>query len=119
MKYMFLIYSNPAKQPAPGTAEFGKQLAAYGAAAQTYMAEKAMVNGEALQAPSTATTVRVRGGKTQVLDGPFAETKEMLGGYYILDCADLDAAIRYATLIPNVHEGAIEIRPVIDLGKFS
>lgn len=118
MQYMLLIYSDPSQQPVPGTPEFGVQMAAYGTATQTYIADKVMVAGDALQPHTTATTVRLRGGKVQTLDGPFAETKEMLGGYYVLNCPDLDAAIRYAAMIPTAGNGAVEIRPVLDLSKF-
>jgi hypothetical protein len=69
--------------------------------------------GKPLQPPSNATTVRVRDGKTLVTDGPFAETKEQLGGFYILDCKDLDEAIALATRIPEATFGSIEIRPVM------
>jgi len=117
MQYMLLIYTDPAKIPAPGTPEFGPMMAAYSVASQKFRADEVYVAGEALQPHTTATTVRVRGGKTQTLDGPFAETKEMLGGYYILNCPDLDSAIRYAAMIP-AGDGAVEVRPVLDLSKF-
>ena len=116
MQYMLLIYSDPAKTPPPGTPEFGQMMAAYNVANQKFIADKVMVSGDALQPHTTATTVRVKGGKTQTLDGPFAETKEMLGGYYILNCKDLDEAIRYAAMIP-AGDGAVEVRPVLDLSK--
>jgi hypothetical protein len=66
-----------------------------------------------LQSVSTATTIRVRNGKTESMDGPFAESKEQLGGYYIFDCANLDDAIRYAAMIPNAATNAVEIRPLM------
>ena len=68
---------------------------------------------EALQSVQTATTVRVRNGKLSVTDGPFAETKEQLGGYYLIDCADLDEAIKWAGRCPSIHGGAIEVRPLM------
>jgi hypothetical protein len=74
---------------------------------------KVMLGGEALQPCATATTVRVRDGKTLTTDGPFAETKEQLGGFYLLDCKDLDEAIRWAAKIPGATYGSIEIRPVM------
>ena len=74
--------------------------------------ERARASG-ALQPISTATTVRVRDGKTQTTDGPFAETKEQLGGYYLLNCKDLDEAIEYAAKIPSAVHGTIEIRPIM------
>jgi hypothetical protein len=66
--------------------------------------------------PQTATTVRVRNGETQLSDGPFAEIKEQLGGYYILDCEDLDTALRYAAMIPSARYGSVEVRPVMVMG---
>ncbi len=70
-------------------------------------------DGRALQPVPTATTVRVRSGETVTTDGPFAETKEQLGGYYLLDCKDLDEAIDYASRIPSASIGSIEIRPIL------
>jgi len=72
-----------------------------------------MLGGDALQPVSTATSVRVRDGKTQITDGPFAETKEQLGGFYLMDCKDLDEAIKWAAKIPTARYGTIEVRPVI------
>jgi hypothetical protein len=72
-----------------------------------------MVAGDALQPIDTATTVRVRDGETLITDGPFADTKEALGGYYIIDVADLDAALKWAARIPNVTRGSVEVRPVM------
>jgi hypothetical protein len=75
------------------------------------------VAGEALQGLETATTVRVRDGETQITDGPFAETKELLGGYYVIDVPDLDAALEHAAGIPSVGRGSVEVRPVLDLSS--
>ena len=71
------------------------------------------VGGEPLESVTTATTVRVRGGQSQVTDGPFAETKEALGGYYLLDCKDLDEALAYAAKIPSAAYGCVEVRPIM------
>lgn len=68
------------------------------------------------QPPQTATTVRVRDGQAQLSDGPFAEIKEQLGGYYILECEDLDVALRYAAMIPSAQYGSVELRPVMVMG---
>lgn len=73
------------------------------------------VAGDALQGLETATTVRVRDGETQITDGPFAETKELLGGYYIIDVPDLDTALGHAAGIPSVGRGSVEVRPVMDM----
>jgi hypothetical protein len=72
-----------------------------------------MAGGEALQPIATATTVTVRDGKTELMDGPFAETKEQLGGFYILECKDLDEALKYAAKIPDAKYGRIEVRPIM------
>jgi len=76
-----------------------------------------LVHAEALQPPATATTVRVRGGKVSVTDGPFAETKEHLGGFILIDAKDLDEAIRIASAIPIARFASVEIRPIYDFRK--
>jgi hypothetical protein len=116
VKYMALIYTNPANEPAYGTPEGAAVMAKYKAATETYIRDGVMRGGDALHPASAATTVRVRGGKTETLDGPFAETKEQLGGYYIFECADLDAAIRYAAMIPGAAHGSVEVRPMMNVG---
>jgi hypothetical protein len=113
MKYMALIYVDPANMTPPDSPDFGKMMAGYQMANETYHRDGVWVAGDALLPTSTATTVRVRNGKTESMDGPFAETKEQLGGYYIFDCASLDDAIRYAALIPGAASGAVEIRPIM------
>ena len=72
--------------------------------------------GEALHPSATATTVRIRDGQTVTTDGPFAETKEVLGGFYVVEAADLDAAIQLAAMIPGARFGSIEVRPIIEFG---
>lgn len=118
MKYLLLIYGAEDASAAPGSPEFDAYMAGYVKADETYKADGVFEGGEALESPQTATSVRVRGGKTETMDGPFAETKEQLGGYYLLDCKDLDAAIRYAAMIPDAATGTVEIRPVMDLSSF-
>ncbi len=115
MKYMLLIYSAQDASPAYGSPEFGPYMAGYRAATDTYVKDGVMVSGDALEPTSAATSVKVRSGKTQTMDGPFAETKEQLGGFYMLDCKNLDEAIRYAAMIPDAKTGTVEIRPVMDL----
>lgn len=115
MKYMALIYTAAEANPTYGTPEFTASLAAYKNATTTYMKDGVMCGGDALQSTATATTVRVRHGKTETLDGPFAETKEQLGGYYILDCANLDEAIKYAAMIPGAAIGSVELRPMMNI----
>lgn len=113
MKYMLLIYSSEANWEA----EHPDQEAVMG----EYMAFGEMlrnnghfVAGDALQPTATATTVRVRSGATATSDGPFAETKEQLGGYYLVEANDLDEAIRLAAQIPDARNGSVEVRPVMD-----
>lgn len=120
MKYMCLIYDAPnsGPEPMPGTPEFDAYMAPWAALNERLIADGVMVGGEALMPPETATSLRVRGGKAETMDGPFAETKERLGGYYIIDCKDLDEALRYAAMIPTATHGTIEVRPVMDLGGF-
>jgi hypothetical protein len=113
MKYIALIYMNPETATPPNSPEFGKMMAGYQVCNETYHKDGVYVAGDALQPVTTATTVRVRGGKTETMDGPFAETKEQLGGFYILDCANLDDAIKYAAMIPHAANGCIEVRPIM------
>ncbi|MDO6964864.1 YciI family protein [Rhizobium alvei] len=113
MKFMALIYNDPTTMTPPGTPDFGKMMEGYRIANETYHRDGVYVSGDALQGASTATTIRVRNGKTESMDGPFAESKEQLAGFYILDCKDLDEAIRYASLIPGAASGAVELRPVM------
>ena len=113
MKYVCLIYySEAAESMSPEAAQ--AEMGAYMAFNQT-IAEDGVDGGmsEALQPTATATTVRVRDGQTLTTDGPFAETKEQLGGFYVLDCEDIDQAIKYAAMIPGAKRGCIEIRPLM------
>ena len=116
MKYMMLIYSEESAEPQPGSGDFGSMMQRYGAFAQEVSEKGKMVAGDPLESVATATTVRVREGKTQTVDGPFAETKEQLAGFFILDCTDLDEAIEYAAKIPTADFGSIEIRPIRQMG---
>lgn len=114
MKYMLLIYNNPEKQPAYGTQDFTAMMEGFFAVNEKMKADGVLVDGESLNEPDTATSVRVKGGKTETMDGPFAETREYLGGYYVIDVPDLDAAIRYAEIIPSAAFGTIEVRAMMD-----
>ncbi|MFT7620077.1 MAG: hypothetical protein ACI97A_003734 [Planctomycetota bacterium] len=113
MKYMMLIYSAESAEPAYGTPEFSAHIEAYFAFNAEMTERGVFVGGDALEAISAATTVSIRDGKTETTDGPFAETKEQLGGYYILDCKDLDEAIECAAKIPSAAIGRIEVRPLV------
>ena len=113
MQYMCLIYSAESDDPKPGTPEFGPFMQGYQTFGEEMRATNRMAHGEALQPVATATTVTVRDGKTITTDGPFAETKETLGGYYLLDCENLDDAIAQAAKIPTAAYGRVEVRPVV------
>ena len=114
MKYMLLIYNNPAQEPAYGTPEFDAMMGGYFAANEKMQADGVLVGGEGLQGIETATSLRIKSGKVETMDGPFAETREHLGGYYVVDVPDLDAALKYAALIPSASFGTIEVRPLMD-----
>lgn len=114
MQYMLLIYSNPTLAPAFGTPEFEAVMGGYFALNQRLKADGVLRGGEGLQGIETATSLRVRGGKAETMDGPFAETKEHLGGYYIIEVPDLDAALRYAAMVPSAAFGTIEVRPLMN-----
>ena len=117
MKYACLIYSDetdPEINPEPQSEAFAPVMAGYIAFGEEFASQ--IQGGEALEPTSTATSVRVRDGETITTDGPFAETKEQLGGFYIVDAADLDEAIRIAARIPHATTGTIEVRPVPTFG---
>jgi hypothetical protein len=114
-QYMLLIHLDPAAAPATGSPEQLRAREEYTALTQQMQDEGSFVAGGQLQPAETATTVRVNGGGEAVLsDGPFAETKEWLAGYYLLDCPDLDAAAALAARIPAARHGSVEVRPVMD-----
>ncbi len=113
MQYLLMIYAAEDAGPQPGTDEFMDMLGDYQKFSDLVEADGVFIAGEPLDSITTATTVKVRDGKHQITDGPFAETKEALGGYYLLDCQDLDEAIGYAAKIPSAVYGSIEIRPIM------
>ena len=112
MRYLLLIYENE-NNPPPDDAEMAKWFEV------TEAMRKAGVHlaGEALHPTSSATTVRVKSGDAVATDGPFAETREQLGGFYMIDVSDLDAAIEWAAKMPNAHRGSIEVRPVMEFDQ--
>jgi hypothetical protein len=112
MKYMLLIYSNETAMASVPEAATKEIIAAYMAYSQAMVDAGVMVAGDRLRPVSAATTVRTTNGKTQVLDGPYAETKEQLGGYFLIEAADLDAALSWAERCPGSQYGAIEVRPI-------
>ena len=113
MQYLVLIYSEEPTA-APDPAQIGAVMDEYNAYTQMLRDTGHYVAGEALQPVSTATTVRVRNGSLLTTDGPFAETVEQLGGFYLIDARDLNEAIQVARRIPSAKIGSIEIRPVVD-----
>ncbi len=114
MRFLCLLIGEPDMEvPAPGSAEFMQMLSDYESATRAMAADGVLVDSGPLQPPSAATTLRVRGGQPLVTDGPFAELKEQIGGYYVLDCADLDEALRRVATIPAARHGAIEVRPLM------
>ena len=118
--YAALIYS-PAETEGQGTPEdWARVMAEYNEFGEEAGAAGVMAGGEALEDTSTATTIHVEGGKggnIVTTDGPFAETKEVLGGFYLLSCADLDEAISWAAKIPGAWHGKVEVRPVVDFSQ--
>ncbi len=113
MQYLLLIYNEENNAPNPGTPEGDAYFGEYYAFTEEVKQKNLLLGSNALEPVATATTVRVRDGKAETMDGPFAETKEQLGGYYLLDCKDLDEAIEHAAKIPCTRAGSIEIRPVM------
>jgi hypothetical protein len=112
MKYLMLIYGSEAGMAQVPPDRMQAVVSAYGAFTTEVKEKKAWLAGERLSPTSTATTVRVREGKTVTTDGPFAETHEQLAGFYMLECRDLDEALDYAAKIPGAAHGSIEVRPV-------
>ena len=115
MKYLFLIAddpTSPSTDPAATTQEYVKFT-------EGIVASGEMAGGERLHGPESATSIRVRNGRTVATDGPFAETKEQLGGYYVVDVADLDRALELAAQIPGARHGVVEVRPIWEMNGAS
>jgi hypothetical protein len=113
MQYMLLIYSAPGDWETMPADQRQEVFEAYGSFTAELQASGKLVAGDALQPISTATSIRVRDGETLTTDGPFAETKEVLGGYYLIDVETLDEAIEWAAKIPSARYGHIEVRPIV------
>ena len=111
MRYLFLLYGAPL--PAPGTPEHRAMFTDYTAAVQAMAEAGVLVSCAPLQPPSASTTVRVRDGQTLLTDGPAAELKEQFGGYTLVECADLDEALKWAATMPAASDGMVEVRPVV------
>ena len=112
MKYLLTIYDDGSMWDNVQAGDVNVMMDGYRRFGEEITTNGAYVAGEALESVSTATTVRVKDGERLVTDGPFAETKEQLGGFYLLDCKDLDEAIAYAAKIPGAQSGCVEVRPV-------
>jgi hypothetical protein len=115
MRYALLICDEEKRGAEMSEDEAGAQMAAYMAFGEEMGAKGVLQGGERLQPVGTATTVRVRDDEVLTSDGPFAETKEQLGGFYLVDCKDLDEAIEVASRIPGAKHGAIEVRPIWEM----
>ncbi len=111
-QYMLLIYNPVESELTPE--QFQEIGSRYDTYTQGLQEAGVLVGGDALERADVATTVRERDGQTQFTDGPFAETKEFLAGYYLLDCPDLDTALEHASHMPNIQFGSVEVRPVWD-----
>jgi hypothetical protein len=117
MKYALMICYDETVEAKKSPKELEDEMGAYMGFSNQVEKAGVLRGGEALHPTSTATTVRVQGGKILTTDGPFAETKEQLGGFYLLECQNLDEAIQWAAKIPHASEGSIEIRPVMDFSQ--
>jgi hypothetical protein len=113
MQYLLMIYRSEAELGTMNAADRQKMTAEYGVFTQSIIQSGNFKAGDGLQPTSTATTVRVREGKTLTTDGPFAETREQLGGYYLVEAKDLNAALEIAARIPGAKTGSVEVRPVM------
>ncbi len=114
MKYLCLIYDEEQKLGAMPSDEMDAFMGEYGAFAEAIVASGHFVAGEELQPVHTATTVRIRNGRVSTTDGPFAETKEQLGGFFLIEARDLNEAIQVAARIPSARTGSVEVRPVTE-----
>ena len=115
MRYALLIYASEQAWAGQSEEQAQTQFQEYMAFTKDIVDRGIQKSGEALQTTSTATTVRVRDGQTLTTDGPFAETKEQLGGFYVVECKDLDEAIEVAARIPDARKGSVEVRPIMEI----
>jgi hypothetical protein len=117
MKYLCLIYDEEKKVAAMSQSESDGFMGEYFAFTDAIQKSGHYIGGEALQPVQTATTVRVRNGKVSTTDGPFAETKEQLGGFYLINARDLNDAIQVASRIPSARLGSVEVRPIMEFNR--
>ncbi|MBX3014294.1 MAG: YciI family protein [Caldilineaceae bacterium] len=116
MKYMFLIYGEESSFAQSPSAEWDAMMGEYMAFTEEARAQGVYVDGDELKPTTTATTVHPQGSPRPTTDGPYAETKEQLGGYYILACQTLDEALAWAAKIPGARTGSVEVRPIVNFG---
>jgi hypothetical protein len=117
MQYLLMIYWNEQEMAAMAPAERNTMTQEYAEFTKSIVQAGQMKGGERLRPVSTASTVRVRNGKTVITDGPFAETREQLGGFYLVEAKNLDEALSVASRIPGAKRGSIEVRPIWPLGE--
>ena len=117
MKYLCLLHTSESEGPTPGSPAYAEVVAANVVLTGEMRQAGVLVDSAPLHPVRSATTIRVRDGETLMTDGPYAELKEQLGGYYLLECADLDEALGWAARIPAAQEGAVEVRPVMDVRR--
>lgn len=117
MQYMLIIHNDPTTHPQPGGPGFDEMMAGYFRFNQELKERNIPFSGDPLLPPTSATTVRIRGGKVLTTDGPFAETKEWMSGYYLVDCPNIDLALELAAKIPSAQWGSVEVRPVMDMAR--
>jgi hypothetical protein len=113
MKYLFLLHGKPL--PEPGSQEAREMIESWGAATEAMTKAGVLIDCAPLHPASATTTVRVRGGETLLTDGPAAEIKEQFGGFTLIECADLDEALRWAAALPAASDGCVEVRPVVQV----
>jgi hypothetical protein len=116
MKYLMLLYASRADLPEQGTEEFTKLITDWGIARQAMADAGVLIECSPLQPAEASTTVRVRDGETLLTDGPAAEIKEHFGGLTLIECADLDDALKWAATLPTARDGSVEVRPLIEIG---
>lgn len=114
MRYLCLIYEEEAQYATMSPSDMDAMMGAYNAFTEDIKNGGQLLGGEALQPVSTATSVRVRNGKMSTTDGPFAETREQLGGYYLINAKDLNEALQIAAKIPGAKTGTVEVRPIME-----
>jgi hypothetical protein len=115
MRYLFLLYGPDGPLPEPGSPEGQRMIREWGAATDAMAQAGVLIDCGPLQPPAAATTVRVRDGEALLTDGPAAEIKEQFGGYTLIECGGLDEALRWAATVPTARDGAVEVRPVVQI----